>query len=92
MHFFKRLNCGKGHIGKRSLKVISERNLLCDYVVEKLNECMCFYLDERRKVLFSIIVRKTTETVKLIHLDIRKLSRKSVRFMLTGGDDYSRNI
>ena len=71
---------------------ISERNLLCGYVVEKLNACMCFYLDEQRKVLFSITIRKTIEIIKLIHLNIRRLSKKSVRFMLTVGNDYSRNI
>lgn len=38
-----------GHIGERSLKILSEKNLLHGDVADKLNVCRCYNLDQQRK-------------------------------------------
>ena len=83
-----------GHISEKNLKVLSERNLLCEYVANELNVCRCCGLDQWQKVQFSTIIKETTEIAELMHLGVRRLSRfpsrKSDIAMLTVVDDYSR--
>lgn len=49
-----------GHVDERSLKVPSERNLLCDYIADKLNICRCCDSNQWRKVQFRLTVKETT--------------------------------
>lgn len=62
-----------GHINERSLKVLSERDLLCSYVASKLNVCKCCDLDQRWKVQFSIIIKETMKIAELIKLNIHRI-------------------
>lgn len=82
------------HIDGKSLKILSERNLPCSYVVERLNVCKCCNLGKRTRVQFSIVVREITQITKPIYLNVRRLSRfpsrRNVKFMLIVVYGYSR--
>lgn len=78
-----------GYTGERSLKVLSQMNMFCGYVVDKLITCRCHDLGKWWKIQFNTTIREFMKIAELISLNVCRLS---TRFMLTVVDDYSKGL